>query len=57
MLKEQNKNTDTMWRNHRQILFENTVNVTQKKIDIKYKCIMQSPYNKTGREKKLLSHF
>jgi hypothetical protein len=47
MEQQQNKNnTETKWRSHRQILFQNTVKITKKKCDIKYTYIMQNPYKK-----------
>jgi len=54
MQKEQNKNnTDTVRRNYRQVLFQNTVKITQKKFDIKFTHIVQGPYHKTVRGKTL----
>jgi len=46
MQQQQNKNdTDTIQRNYRQILFQNSVKITQKKFDMKYTHIVRGPYN------------
>jgi hypothetical protein len=41
------KNTETKWRNHRLIIFQNVVKLTQKKnFDVNHKHIAQAPYKK-----------